>query len=108
MNSSPDQTNTNGPTRMNLFLLRPKSGHVLEIYTRRRNVDFHYGFCRAVLFADSAVQFLEGFRHRIDSTTGREWSEPSSDSGLHLREGFTFELRPQADWMSCGARRLEQ
>jgi hypothetical protein len=100
MNFSFDQTNTNGPTRMNLFLLRTKSGHVLEIYTRRRNVDFHYGYCRAVLFAGATVQFLEGFRCRIDSTTGREWSEPG-DFGLQLREGFTFQIRLQAPWMSC-------
>lgn len=101
MNSSPDQTNADGPTRMNLFLLRPKSGHVLEIYTRRRNVDFHFGFCRAAIFFGAAVQFLEGFRRRSDPTTGREWSEPSN-FGLQLREGFSFEVRPQVDWMSCG------
>jgi hypothetical protein len=106
MNFSFDQTNTNGPTRMNLFLMRPKSGHVLEIYTRRRNVDFHYGFCCAVVFAGAAVQFLEGFRHRIDSTNGREWSEPS-DFGFQLREGFTFEIRPQAEWMPCSGTQGE-
>lgn len=95
-----DQTNTNSPTRMNLFLLRPKSGHVLEIYTRRRNVDFHYGFCRAVLFAGAMVQFIGGFRRRSDATTGREWSEPG-EFGLQPREEHTFELRLQAPWMFC-------
>jgi hypothetical protein len=100
MNSSPNRNSTSGPSRMNLFCMRTKPGRVLEIYTRLRGVDFHYGFCRAVVFADSAVQFLEGFRRRSDAKTGREWSEPS-DFGLQLQEGFTFEIRLQADWMSC-------
>jgi hypothetical protein len=108
MKSSGNQTNTSGsgPTRMNLLLLRPKSGCVLEIYTRRHGVDLHYGFCRGVIFAYSTVQFIDSFRRRSDVKTGHEWSE-SCEFGPEAYEGLSFEFRQQAQWMSCGMQHLD-
>ena len=81
------------------FLLQPEPGQIIQIYVRHRRVDFRYGFCRGIHHAGRYVQFVGGFRCRENPSMSLRWAEPHS-FGIQPFERFSFELAPEAEWMS--------
>lgn len=96
---SPTDQPATPPANIGLFLLRPEPGHVIEIHTRCGAADFHFGFCRAVIWAGPYLQFVEGFRRCSGVSLGLPWCEPC-DFGMRPREGFGFRVAAKAAWMS--------
>jgi len=80
-------------------LLQPEPGQIIQVYVRHRRVDFRYGFCRAIHHAGRHVQFIGGFRRREDPLLPTPWAEPH-DFGIQPFERYSFELAPEAEWMS--------
>ena len=81
------------------FLLQPDPGTIVQIYRRHCLFDFLIGYCRAVLHAGGHVMFADSFRRRSDPQMTAHWAEPH-DFGIQLFERYSFELAPEAEWMS--------
>jgi len=82
-----------------IFLIRPVPGMIIQIYIRYCRFDFLHGFCRAMLNSDRYVIFLGGFRRGTNPTMTVFWAE-NANFGIQLRERYSFDVAPEAAWMS--------
>jgi len=82
-----------------LYLVKPAPGMIIQIYVRYCHFDFLHGFCRGLLHAGLYVQFIEGFRRHENPEMTIRWAE-ACDFGIRPLEQFSFELAPEAEWMT--------
>lgn len=81
------------------FLIQPVPGMIIQIYIRYCRFDFLHGFCRGLLHAGRYVQFLEGFRRHENQEMTIRWAE-ACDFGIRPLEQFSFDVAPEAEWMT--------
>lgn len=84
---------------MDLPLVVPEPGMVIEFYVRSGRFDFLVGFCRGLIFSGKYVIFVGAFRRGSDPAMSCYWAEPYN-YGTYAANRFVFGFVPESDWMT--------
>lgn len=79
--------------KLESYLLRPEPGLVVEIFIRRGQMEFHFGFCREVLHMGEYLAFIRSFRRASNVGLTGFWPE-LHDFGVQRNCQFTFACVP--------------